>query len=520
MYITSMSTHKLRLLQSTLVHLKLSQLFYRVLYLIKGKLGITQNLPRNKHVAAYHHLRFSAFIVNTCSYTAEKSFTFLNLEHEFEKGIDWNYSNNGKLWTYNLTYFDYLLQEDMYKDNGTKLINDFIDSIEIIRDGLEAYPTNLRGINWIKFISLHNIDNEKIDLSLYAQYRHLLRNLEYHLLGNHLLENGFSLLFGAYYFQDERFYSRAKRILHTQLSDQILADGGHFERSPMYHKIILHRLLDSINLVSNNRWKEVELLPFLRQKAEAMVGFLLAMTYREGITPHLNDSTDGIAPETDQLVQYARRLGIESKEHPLGESGYRKIERESYECVIDVASIGPDYIPGHAHADTLSFELRLNEKPFIVDTGISTYEKNERRQYERSTAAHNTVEILSRDSSEVWGGFRVGRRAKIRDLKESDKIIEATHDGYKHLGIYHTRRWTFEENKILIEDSLNKSTQATARLHFHPTVTEERILAHTNLEETAFRIADYQYAEGYNRTVTAKVLELDFKKNLKIEVRI
>ena len=61
-------------------------------------------------------------------------------------------------------------------------------------------------------------------------------------MGNHLLENGFSLLFGSYYFRDEKLYSKAKEIIKTELREQILDDGAHFELSPMYHSIILHRI--------------------------------------------------------------------------------------------------------------------------------------------------------------------------------------------------------------------------------------------------------------------------------------
>ena len=64
-------------------------------------------------------------------------------------------------------------------------------------------------------------------------------NIEYHILGNHLLENGFSLFFGAYYFQDEKFYVKAKKILTDELDEQILEDGAHFELSSMYHQIML-----------------------------------------------------------------------------------------------------------------------------------------------------------------------------------------------------------------------------------------------------------------------------------------
>lgn len=465
-------------------------------------------------------MQLSSGLNNYHSYTAQVNFCFLNLEHSFSDTIDWNYSAHGKLWTYNLTYFDYLLQNGMDQATGLRLIEDFIDAIETVHDGLEPYPTSLRGINWIKFLSLHNIKDEKIDSSLYLQYQHLSRNLEYHLLGNHLIENGFSLLFGAYYFQNECFYKKAQRILQQQLTEQILTDGGHFERSPMYHKIIIYRLLDSINLVQNNWWKQAELLPLLRESAESMLGFLLALTYRDGTTPHLNDSTDEIAPETEELVQYAHRLEVFPQEKKLGQSGYRKIDRESYECVLDVAPIGPDYIPGHAHADTLSFELRLQGTPFIVDAGISTYEKNDRRHYERSTVAHNTVEVMGHSSSEVWGGFRVAHRAKITYLWEKESAIKTTHNGYKKLGIYHTRSWTFSETKVLVEDQLSKPAQAIFRLHFHPSVNEESIRNHVNTGGQQYSIKEYLYAEGFNRTRIAKVLEIGFTQELIIEVGI
>ena len=79
--------------------------------------------------------------------------------------------------------------------------------------------------------------------------------------------------------------------------------------------------------------------------------------------------------------------------------------------LLDVASIGPDYLPGHGHADTLSFEMSLFGKRTLVNRGISQY-GIEVRQVERGTAAHNTVVINNENSSEVWSGFRVARRAR------------------------------------------------------------------------------------------------------------
>ncbi|HIQ28578.1 MAG TPA: hypothetical protein EYH42_08780, partial [Sulfurovum sp.] len=307
-----------------------------------------------------------ATIVSNAIYK-NNTFIVLNFKYKVDKNIDWNYAKHGKLWTYNLTYFDYLQQEDMTKDEGLLFIYDFMGQIENVRDGMMPFPISLRGMNWIKFLTYHRIQDKKIDDSLYAQYHKLMDNIEYHILGNHLLENGFSLLFGAYYFKDEKFYYKAKKILIEELEEQILKDGAHFELSPMYHQIMLFRVLDCINLLQNNDWKEQELLKLLTTKAEIMLGWLNSMTYENGDIPLLNDSTNNIAPTTDDLNKYALRLDLQKKLLPFKDSGYRKVKNERYEMVMDVGNIGPDYIPGHAHSDTFNFELCVDGQPFIVD---------------------------------------------------------------------------------------------------------------------------------------------------------
>ncbi|WP_197549447.1 heparinase II/III domain-containing protein [Sulfurovum sp. ST-21] len=413
----------------------------------------------------------------------------------------------------------------MNKERGVALIYEFIDQSTLVKDGLEPFPISLRGINWIKFLTQHNIRDQKIDDSLYAQYMILLDNLEYHLLGNHLLENGFSLFFAAYYFQDKKFYVKAKEILLAELEEQILDDGAHFELSPMYHQIILFRVLDCLNLLQNNQWMVDSrlLIEFLVAKAVKMLGWLNAITFENGEIPLFNDSTYDIAPTTEQLNYYAKLLGIDhqpSTVNPqLNESGYRKITKQNYEMTIDVGPIGPDYIPGHAHADTFNFELQINGKPLIVDTGLSTYETNARRTEERATSAHNTVEILDSNSSEVWAGFRVADRAYVTIEQESDNRIVASHDGYqKKFGIIHTREWQFEEDKIVIKDTLNKPVKAVVRLHFHPSVTEEMI--HERIQNSKFKIQNYKYAPEFNKLVDAKVVEIEFEKELEIEIRL
>ena len=100
-------------------------------------------------------------------------------------------------------------------------------------------------------------------------------------------------------------------------------------------------------------------------------------------------------------------------------------------------------------------------------------------------------------SSEVWGGFRVADRAYVTEIQESDEKIIATQDGYlKKFGTLHTREWQFEDDKIVIKDSLNKKVEAVARVHFHPDVTEAMIREHVQIGNLELVINNYKLATG------------------------
>ncbi|WP_122863552.1 alginate lyase family protein [Campylobacter showae] len=501
-------------LVNTVKYLKFIQVYYRLFYFLRAKFrkatGFKYQLARQSEVVK---LNLQESIKNA-DFTDGSKFCFLNLEHDFKDKIDWNFSSYGKLWTYNLNYFEFLNQKD-----DMRLIYDFVEKIPFAKDGLEPFPISLRAINWIKFLIKYDTNDSVINDSLYAQYYILLDNLEYHLLGNHLLENGFSLIFGGYYFNDDNLKNIGKKILYDEVNEQILSDGAHFELSPMYHQLMLFRLLDVINLIQNNG-KDLVFLNFLKEKAILMLGYLKAITYKNGDMPMLNDSTSGIAPASSDLFLYAKNLGIDKFEASSFASGYKKVSRGRYECVLDVADVKASYIAGHTHADTFSFEIYIDGKPFIVDCGISTYENNQRRAYEKSTRAHNTIEISSCSSSDTWGSFRLANRAKIVNMKTGDNFVSATHDGYKKFGILHTRSWKFDENLITINDGLSKNTQAVSRLHFHPSITKEEIFKCINLEDKDFQIKEYMYALGYNRLQSAFVLEICFAKELELKIAI
>lgn len=511
---------------NTIKHLKFIQVYYRVFFLIRNKLFKKKYKLKNAKVKS--NLLICSSYYSDRSFSENNTFTFLNKSKQFDDVIDWNYSHYGKLWTYNLNYFDFLNQEYLSKETGLKLIEKYISEEYKLLDGLEPYPLSLRSINWIKFNSKHRINNPEIDRVLFLNYKRLIDNLEYHLLGNHLLENAFSLLFGAYYFKSDKLYNKANKILYNQLEEQILDDGAHFELSPMYHQIILFRLLDSVFLIKNNIWKKDKLLSLLEEKASKMLSHLKLITFKDGNIPMVNDSTFNIAPSSKNLFNMARVLGIEiDKNILLSDSGYRKIKNNNYELFYDVGEVGPAYQPGHAHSDTFNFILYTKEKPFIVDRGVSTYEKNEIRNKERSTSSHNTVVVNQLEQTDVWGGFRVGKRANVIYLEESNNHIEAMHSGYKNIGFMHKRILKYDNDQVIINDIVlgKKESSNVAMFHFHPNVKINKIESNTiyfeDLDITiifegniSIRKEYYNYSLGFNKTEKASKLFVDFKKDL------
>ena len=517
---------------NTLKHLKGIQIRYQLLMRIRQCFKV--NIDPDQH-ASSASLKLHQWIDKPLSFSGT-SFCFLNQELALtDENNPWYFKGYGKLWSYNLHYMDYLLQADMTKERGLLLIEDYIKHVSPESPGLEPYPISLRGINWIKFCTKHDLRSSVIDNTLYSHYQILSKKLEFHLLGNHLLENAFSLLYGGLYFGSPNFFNRAKNILEEELKTQILSDGGHFERSPMYHQILLDRLLDCINLLQNNtvfKDEQPALLTVMQVNARNMLNWLNAMTFENGEIPMLNDSAPAIAPPTRELNNYATGLKLVSEPFTngkfhlaLNDSGYRRFNSSLYECIVDVGEIGPDFQPGHAHADTLSFVLQHRHQPFIVDTGVSTYEKNERRSCERGTSSHNTVQFEDKDSSEVWGGFRVGRRARILSLQENNSRIIARHDGYKHYGFIHERAFQFTENRIEItdENAAKGGLKLTARIHLHPDVkcTPEgnRIDCEgIQLEFTghsSLKIAEFMFAAQFNRLIPSRMIEITFDKQLK-----
>jgi uncharacterized heparinase superfamily protein len=201
------------------------------------------------------------------------------------------------------------------------------------------------------------------------------------------------------------------------------------------------------------------------------------------------------------------------------ESGYVVVRHAGLHLISDVGRVGPDYQPGHAHADTFSFVLYDGATPIIVDPGISTYEIGSRRDWERSTSAHNTLTIDSRNSSDVWSGFRVGKRAKVAIETDAEELITASHNGY--YPAIHKRTFQKSNKGFSILDEItgqSRSSEAQVRFYFHPNIVP------INLGQGKFKLTDnlvleieggtdetlqdYQFCEGYNSLKEAHFLSV------------
>lgn len=513
---------------NTIRYLKIKQIYYRLFYLIRDKTFKRNYFKKDSPKCA--SLFWNNRYAHQNTYFDNDTFVFLNQKKHFQNGINWNFDEYGKLWCYNLNYFEFLNQEEISREEGLRLIADYVNQCSSLQDGLEPYPISLRGINWIKFLSTHNLRESSINEILNNHYRILFDNIEYHLMGNHLLENGFSLFFGAYYFKNNSFYRKAKKILINELSEQITEDGAHFELSPMYHQILLFRLLDCIHLAQLNPWKSDGLLPFMEDMAIKMLSWLQAITFSNGSIPMVNDCAYGIAPSSRNLFDYAIDLDLVWNKIKLSDSGYRRFHKNGFEIFMDVGKVGPDYQPGHAHSDTFNFELYLDGNPVIVDTGTSTYEKNELRQLERGTAAHNTVKVGNKEQTEVWGGFRVAKRAKIIALEEGENLLTASHNGYGR--IVHQRQFDFSGEQLLITDTVkNYAGECHAFLHFHPSIEnveqiQNRVILRGPSIEILFEGTEIlaksvrcEIAMGFNKRESSIKLLIGFKERLTTNIR-
>jgi len=385
--------------------------------------------------------------------------TLLHRERPFAGGDDWGLpraQTRDRLWMAHLHGHRWLL--DLANRNapgggeapasGEDLRRFLADWIAVCRPGApgfsefawNSYDIATRILCWTCLPRDAAYDEALLEsLALQAAYLH--EHLEWDLRANHLLRDAAGLACAGRFFRGlaaERWLETATALAAGQVDEQVLPDGGHFERSPMYH---VHAMEDLLALSCLLR--DAATLAKLTAAWGRMAEYLAWVRHPDGQLALFNDggfngacAPSGILGAGLSLKGPVVSARCRGGRH-FADTGMVAWHGTPWTVFFDIGPIGPDYQPGHAHADTLTLETSFSGRRLFVDPGTYAYDDDARRRYDRSTAAHNTVCIDARDSSEVWHIFRVGRRAYAHHVSagfDADGFTAgAAHDGYASL---------------------------------------------------------------------------------------
>ena len=469
------------LLGHTLRHLRPWQVGGRLVARLRRYAGLTRlpDVPAvlsgrlRAHVAFPRHEPW-----NTAEGVRAGQFRFLNADAVLGRPVDWVAGSMPLLWQFNLHYFHYL--HLLGAGEQETICREWVERNPPGSGvGWHPYPTSLRIVNWCR-ADLRATD---LQASLYRQAAHLYRNLETYVYGNHLMENARALVYAGTFFGGQgeapAWLAKGLVLYRRETREQILPDGSHYERSPMYHALMLEGYLDVLNLLPRDHPERSSLEATVQRMAAALV----TTTHPDGHPALFNDATHEIAPSPAQLVAYARALtsaGFEPLDR-LPDSGYFVHRAADLYLIVDGGAAGPEHLMAHAHADVFSFELSLGGRQFVVDTGVYEYADGPMRRMVRSTRAHNTVCVDDTDQIECWGSFRVARRTAPKDVSferaPGRSVFKGTFDGYARRigdGIVHTRRIDCDESRreIRVVDEVRGRGRhrVESRLHLHPDV--------------------------------------------------
>ncbi len=421
-------------------------------------------------------------------------FTFLGETAELGTP-DWRRRHGSHLWSFHLQYQEYLtdLAWAAMATAGNELLARVEELVESWMesagrgggDAWEPYVLARRSANWIRTLLLiggrmRPEVQSRMTGSLHAQLRRLDQRIEYHLLGNHLLADLHALALGGLFFGGQRALKwRRERMPQywEALLDQVLPDGMHEERSPMYHAIVL---ADAIELATLAQAAGFAASPEVRDVLAKMTRVLRLLCRPDGTLHLFNDCVNGETPPPAAILGRAARLVPPAADEPHGawalpDAGYWGVTRpDGSRLIVDCGIPGPPWQPGHAHCDLLSFELDLRGHPLFVDSGVAGYGGHPLREYARSTRAHNTLSVDGLEQSEVWSTFRMGRPAEPVDPSASGDERAWRFEGgcrpFHDRASLHRRRLELRGDGLEVADTVSGASgrTITSWLHLHP----------------------------------------------------
>lgn len=491
-------------------------------------------------------------------------FNFLNLEKHLGSPIDWDPADSTRLWRYNLHYFEYALdlarlavadRKNIWAAELLgKIFKEWMDANPVGRGvGWHSYPIARRIVNWIQAYCLAGSstifhlkeDADAWQSNLYQQAMYLEDHLEFDCLGNHLLANGKALVFAGLFFtgkEADHWFTTGQGILWRGLEEQIHPDGGHEERSPMYQAIVLQDYLETIATLKLNGKAVPD------QVTRVLIGmadFLDGIRHPDGGIAMFADSAFSIAQDPNDVLFVASRLlgtigrwpsaqagpysamiaprtmisEIFQANSPVCRStswpdtGYFKMTgaKEEDQLIVDARPMGPEHLPAHGHCSLFSYEMSLDGKRFIIDSGVDEYQGGPWRDFWRSTRAHNTVTVDSEEQCESWASFRAARRTRLQECSfyenEFGAIFVGRHSGFatqKHRTPHRRIIVGLREGIWLIFDQVlgHGEHLLDSYIHLHPRAWCEIEGNQVELRYDAMRLRLYPFVEGLSAPLT------------------
>ncbi len=305
-------------------------------------------------------------------------------------------------------------------------------------DPWHPYPLSTRVGNWIAALTLEPaLGSERVSVSLWHQLGHLRGNVEDDILGNHVIRNARALVLGGVAFADDGLLRHGLDLLTRELPEQVLPDGGHYERSPVYQLVVLRDLLEVQAAVPRSDVGEA---------IERMRAWSAAVRRPDGHPPLVNDGWLDAVPVLELPVSSA---GVTA----LRDSGLALVREDGLWLAFRCGPLAPAFLPAHAHADALGFQLWWDGLPVVVDPGTFTYEAGPERDAFRGTAAHAALRVDGRDQFEPWGAFRAGPLPQTRLLAAEPGLLvaEAELGG----GIVQRREIAWTAAEVTVDDHVS-----------------------------------------------------------------
>lgn len=463
-----------------------------------------------------------------------KKFDELDSSETGDKKVIWELNRHQHFFTLGVAYW--LTGDERFADAFVRHLGSWMDENPpgLGINWASSLEVSFRAMSWIW--AFHFFKNSahftpvlffKAVKFLHLHGRHIERYLStYYSPNTHLTGEALGLFYLGtqlpFLERSAHWRKLGEDILVSEISKQVHSDGVYFEQSTWYQRYTVDFF--SHFVVLRSFWTEPlsqRITVDLENRLERAFDFLMRVTLPDGSTPLIGDDDGGrMLPVTNAASDDFRgTLALSSvffnrsdhkfvSESPsaelfwlmgpdsisafdaiptaepsivstdFAEGGYCVMrdgwsDTDNY-LIVDCGELG-SLAGGHGHADALSIEVALHGKPLLVDSGTYTYhESSALRNYYRSTAAHNTLEIDGVSSSEPgklfsWNSRADAKRDRWMSTDRFD-LFEGSQSGYQRLPdpAMHRRSILFLKGDYwIMRDLVETTAEHEYSLNFH-----------------------------------------------------